>query len=55
MPFWFLPIVAIVPLVIIGLFIELPIGNTAHLGGLIAGFAYGYYLKQKTKRSDEHY
>lgn len=31
MPFWLLPIIAIVPLVIIGLFINLPIGNTAHL------------------------
>jgi len=47
MPFWVLPFVAIVPLVIIGLFFPLPIGNTAHLGGLLAGFIYGLYLKNK--------
>ncbi|MEK6936006.1 MAG: rhomboid family intramembrane serine protease [Nanoarchaeota archaeon] len=48
--FWLLPIVAIVPLVIIGLFIQLPIGNTAHLGGLVVGLVYGLYLRQKYKR-----
>lgn len=47
MPLWFLPIIAIVPLVVIGLFVELPIGNIAHLGGLIAGLAYGFYLTRK--------
>ncbi len=26
---------------------DIPIGNTAHLGGLIAGLAYGAYLKTK--------
>ncbi|HDL02289.1 MAG TPA: rhomboid family intramembrane serine protease, partial [Candidatus Pacearchaeota archaeon] len=25
----------------------LPIGNTAHLGGLIVGLGYGFYLKRK--------
>jgi len=50
MPFWILPIVAIVPLMVIGLFVDLPIGNTAHLGGLIAGLAYGKYLKDKYKQ-----
>jgi membrane associated rhomboid family serine protease len=49
MPFWLLPIVAIVPLVIIGLFVELPIGNTAHLGGFLFGLGYGFYLKFKYK------
>jgi len=44
MPFWFLPLIAIVPLVVVGLFVPLPIGNTAHLGGLIAGLIYGVYL-----------
>ena len=29
---------------------ELPVGNTAHLGGLIAGLIYGIYLKTKYKR-----
>lgn len=47
MPLWLLPIIAIVPLIIIGLFVTLPIGNTAHLGGLIAGIIYGVYLKRK--------
>jgi len=50
MPFWLLPIIAIVPLIIIGLFVKLPIGNTAHLGGLIIGMAYAYYLKKKYKK-----
>lgn len=45
--FWILPIVAIVPLIIIGLFVNLPIGNMAHLGGLIAGLIYGFYLIKK--------
>jgi membrane associated rhomboid family serine protease len=45
--FWILPIIAIVPLIVIGLFIALPIGNMAHLGGLIAGLGYGYYLRKK--------
>ena len=47
---WLLPIIAIVPLVIISFFISLPIGNSAHLGGLVAGLAYGIYLRKKYKR-----
>ena len=47
MPFWILPLVAIIPLVVIGFFVELPIGNSAHFGGLLAGLAYGFYLKQR--------
>ena len=59
MPFWALPIVAIVPLVLIGLFVELPIGNMAHLGGLIVGLGYGFYLKKmyprKTKMISKYF
>lgn len=48
--FWILPIAAIIPLVVIGYFIELPIGNMAHLGGLILGLVYGLYLRRKYAR-----
>jgi len=47
MPFWVLPLIAIVPLIVIGLFVVLPIGNMAHLGGLIAGLAFGWFLKSR--------
>lgn len=50
MPLWLLPFVAIIPLMIIGFFIQLPIGNSAHLGGLLVGLAYGLYLKIKYKK-----
>lgn len=53
MHLWFLPIAAIVPLFIIGLFVDLPIGNTAHFGGLLAGIVYGYYLKNKYRRKTD--
>lgn len=49
-PFWMLPFIAIVPLFVVGLFVELPIGNTAHLGGLILGLVYGLYLRKRYKR-----
>ena len=29
---------------------DVPIGNTAHFGGLIAGIAYGIYLRKKYKK-----
>lgn len=29
---------------------NIPIGNVAHLGGLLAGLGYGFYLKKKYKR-----
>ncbi|MBS3083678.1 rhomboid family intramembrane serine protease [Candidatus Pacearchaeota archaeon] len=48
--FWLAPIVAIVPLLVIGFFVKLPIGNMAHLGGLVAGLIYGAYLRSKYQR-----
>jgi membrane associated rhomboid family serine protease len=31
----------------------LPIGNTAHLGGLIVGLGYGFYLKRAFPKKTE--
>ncbi len=47
MKLWVAPFIAIVPLMIIGIFVSLPIGNTAHFGGLLVGLAYGFYLRKK--------
>ncbi len=44
---WMLPIISILPLIIIGIFINLPIGNMAHLGGLIFGIIFALVLKKK--------
>jgi len=50
MSFWVLPLAAIIPLIVIGFFIALPIGNMAHLGGFIAGAIYGLFLRIKYKK-----
>ncbi|HLC54218.1 MAG TPA: rhomboid family intramembrane serine protease [Candidatus Nanoarchaeia archaeon] len=50
LPLWLAPLVAIAPLSIISFFVELPIGNTAHFGGLIAGLVYGAVLRRKYAR-----
>lgn len=50
LPFWLAPIIAIVPLLIIGFFVKLPIGNMAHFGGLVVGLLYGAYLRNKYKQ-----
>lgn len=50
MSLWFAPIAAIVPLVAISFFAKLPIGNTAHFGGLVAGLVYAFYLRSKYKK-----
>jgi len=47
LPMWLLPIIAIVPLTIISLFVNLPIGNSAHIGGLVVGLLYAFSLKKK--------
>lgn len=54
MSFWVFPIISIIPLIIIGLFVPLPIGNTAHLGGFILGIGYGFYLKRKYKNKTRY-
>ncbi|MBW6442173.1 rhomboid family intramembrane serine protease [Patescibacteria group bacterium] len=33
---------------------NIPVGNMAHLGGLIAGIFYGLYLKKKYRRKTAH-
>jgi len=55
LPFFSLPAIVMIPLVLFGFWIltiifNLPIGNVAHFGGFIAGVAYGLYLKSKYKR-----
>jgi hypothetical protein len=59
LPMWLLPIIAIVPLAIIGLYVDLPIGNSAHFGGLVVGVVYGIYLRKKfpnkTKRIQAYF
>jgi len=58
---WLLPIIAIVPLVLIDFVpgIDLPIGNSAHIGGLLVGLLYGFYLRKKfpnkTKMLSRHF
>jgi membrane associated rhomboid family serine protease len=52
--FWVLPIISIIPLIIIGLFVSLPIGNMAHLGGFVTGLVYGVYLKRKYKNKTKY-
>jgi len=54
LPMWLLPLVAIVPLVVIGQFYQnLPIGNSAHIGGLFVGLAYGFYSRKKFPNKTE--
>jgi membrane associated rhomboid family serine protease len=50
LPLWAIPIIAIAPLVAISFFVQLPIGNAAHFGGLLAGLAYGFYLRKKYRK-----
>ncbi len=47
MPMWLAMIFLLVVLWALSFSLGIPIGNTAHLGGLIVGVAYGFYLKSK--------
>lgn len=50
MPLWLAVIIMLAALWAISIFAGIPIGNTAHLGGLIVGVAYGFYLRKKHSR-----
>ena len=50
MPMWIAMIFMLGVLWVASLGLGLPIGNTDHLGGLIAGIIYGLYLRNKYKR-----
>lgn len=50
MPMWLAMIFLMIVLWLLSLGLGIPIGNTAHLGGLIVGLAYGFYLKKKFPR-----
>lgn len=49
MPMWLAMIVLLGVLWIISFAFGVPIGNSAHLGGLLAGLIYGFYLRNKYK------
>jgi membrane associated rhomboid family serine protease len=44
----------LVSLWLISIFGDIPIGNTAHLGGFLAGLIYGFYLKKKYKNKTRY-
>ncbi len=50
MPMWLAMIFLLGILWLLSFAIGLPIGNIAHLGGLLAGIGYGFYLKYKYPR-----
>ena len=50
MPMWAAMGVLMFGLWALSLSFGLPIGNTAHLGGLIIGLGYGFYLKKQYPR-----
>lgn len=49
-PMWLAVIIMLGVLWLISLTAGLPIGNTAHLGGAIAGLIYGFYLRARHGR-----
>jgi len=50
MPLWAAMSVLLVGFWIISVIAGLPIGNTAHFGGLLVGLIYGFYLRTKYAR-----
>lgn len=50
MPMWFGIVLMLALMWIVSAIVGLPIGNTAHLGGFVAGLIYGFYLRIKYKR-----
>jgi uncharacterized protein len=50
MPMWLAMAVLMFGLWAISIPAGLPIGNTAHFGGLVVGVAYGFYLRKKYAR-----
>ena len=50
MPMWLAMVVLMFGLWAVSLAAGLPIGNIAHLGGLLVGLGYGFYLKKKYPR-----
>ena len=53
MPMWAAMGVLMFGIWALSLGLGLPIGNIAHLGGLIVGLGYGFYLKKKYPRKTE--
>ena len=50
MPMWLAMVFLLGVLWVLSLTAGLPIGNIAHLGGLLVGVGYGIYLKKKYPR-----
>jgi hypothetical protein len=50
MPMWFGVILMLALMWVLSITINLPIGNAAHLGGLLTGIVYALYLRNKYKR-----
>jgi len=50
MPMWAAMVVLMFGIWVFSLAAGLPIGNIAHLGGLLVGLGYGFYLKKKYPR-----
>lgn len=50
LPMWLGIVLMLALMWIVSAVAGLPIGNTAHLGGFIAGLAYGFYLRIKNRK-----